>query len=109
MFLLAQKFVRGAALGLMFFLAATAYCTCDSYDPDPYDDIPPVVTVQFNYVVPASVNVSRLQRQNKRQTSRYFGSTMLHVPSAAAPLLQEAHLDFSFRQAPLQWAIPLRR
>jgi hypothetical protein len=34
---------------------------------------------------------------------------MLHVPSAAAPQLQEPQLDFAFRQAPLQWAIPLRR
>jgi len=40
----------------MLFLAGTAFCSTDSYDPDPYDDIPPVVTVEFNYVVPGQMN-----------------------------------------------------
>ncbi len=44
--------MRNTVLGLMFFLAVTAACSCDSYDPDPYDNIPPVVTVEFNYLVP---------------------------------------------------------
>ena len=43
-------------LGLMLFLAGTAFCSSDSYDPDPYDDIPPVVTVEFNYVVPGQMS-----------------------------------------------------
>jgi hypothetical protein len=93
----------------MFFLAATAYCTCDSYDPDPYDDIPPVVTVQFNYVVPSRVNICRPQSQNKKQISRYFESTMLDVSSVAAPRLRKAQLDFAFDQTPPKWAVPLRR
>jgi hypothetical protein len=37
----------------MLFLAGTAFCSTDSYDPNPYDDIPPIVTVEFDYVVPA--------------------------------------------------------
>jgi hypothetical protein len=41
----------------MFFLAGTTCCWSDSYDPDPYDDIPPVITVDFNYVVPSAVTV----------------------------------------------------
>jgi hypothetical protein len=53
MFLLAQRWLRGLVLGCMVFLAATASYSCDSFDPDPYDDVPPVVTVEFNYVVPA--------------------------------------------------------
>lgn len=39
----------------MLFLAGTALCATDSYDPNPYDDIPPVVTVDFNYVVPGQL------------------------------------------------------
>jgi hypothetical protein len=55
MFLLAHRFLRGTVLGLMCFLAGAASCSCDSYDPNPYDDIPPVVTVEFNYVIPSGV------------------------------------------------------
>ncbi len=40
----------------MLFLAGTAFCSTDSYDPNPYDDIPPVVTVEFNYVVPGQIS-----------------------------------------------------
>jgi len=57
MFLLSNRWLRGIVLGLMFFLAGTACCWSDSYDPNPYDDIPPVVTVDFNYVVPSAVTV----------------------------------------------------
>jgi hypothetical protein len=51
------RYLRGLVLGLMFILAGTAFCWCDAYDPNPYDDIPPVVTVEFNYVVPAQTNI----------------------------------------------------
>src|SRR3954469_1379586 len=51
------RYLRGLVLGLMFILAGTAFCWCDAYDPNPYDDIPPVVTVEFNYVVPAQSGV----------------------------------------------------
>jgi hypothetical protein len=57
MFLLSNRLLRGIVLGLMFFLAGTACCWSDSYDPNPYDDIPPVVTVDFNYVVPSAITV----------------------------------------------------
>jgi len=40
----------------MLFLAGAAFCSTDSYDPDPYDDVPPVVTVEFNYVVPGQMS-----------------------------------------------------
>jgi hypothetical protein len=45
------KFVRLSALGLMMMLSVAANCTSESYDPDPYDDIPPV-TVDFEYLTP---------------------------------------------------------
>jgi hypothetical protein len=54
-----NKFVRNTVLCLMFMLAVTAACSCDSYDPDPYDNIPPVVTVEFNYLVPHQMSVLR--------------------------------------------------
>ena len=52
---LAFKVVRRLFLGLMFLLAGTCNCFCDSYDADPYDDIPPV-TVEFNYLVPGTAS-----------------------------------------------------
>jgi hypothetical protein len=54
-------YLRRLVLGLMFFLAGTASCWSDAYDPDPYDSVPPVVTVEFNYVMPAqaSIQISR--------------------------------------------------
>jgi hypothetical protein len=54
--LLGHRYFRGVVLGLMLFLAGTAFCSTDSYDPNPYDDIPPVVTVEFNYVVPGQLS-----------------------------------------------------
>jgi hypothetical protein len=69
MFLLTNKWLRGSVLGLMFFLAGTACCWCDSYDPDPYDDTPPVVTVEFSYVVPirVSVRIPRMQASSPQR------------------------------------------
>ena len=34
--------------------------------PDPYDDVPPVVTVDFNYVVPGRITIRLPQNENKR-------------------------------------------
>jgi hypothetical protein len=63
MYFLSHRSLRGFVLGLMFFLAGTASCWSDSYDPDPYDDIPPVITVDFNYVVPSQVTERALSTQ----------------------------------------------
>jgi hypothetical protein len=35
----------------MLVLSVAANCTSESYDPDPYDDTPPV-TVDFEYLTP---------------------------------------------------------
>jgi len=56
MFLFSHRYLRSTVLGLMLFLAGTAFCSCDSYDPNPYDDIPPLVTVEFSYVVPGQIS-----------------------------------------------------
>jgi len=93
----------------MFFLAGAASCSSDSYDPDPYDDVPPVVTVEFNYVVPSQVNIRRPQNQNKRQFSLYSGTKSLHLPSAPATELREPEFGPSLPHGSPQWAIPLRR
>ena len=109
MFLLARRFVRGTVLGLMLFLAGTAYCSSDSYDPDPYDDTPPVVTVEFNYVVPSRVSIRRPNAQTKNRLSLYSGNRVQRVTSPELPGFPEARVNLAFSQGPPQWAIPLRR
>src|SRR5580765_2040869 len=67
MYLLGHRSLRGVVLGLMFLLAGTTCCWSDSYDPNPYDDTPPVVTVEFNYVVPSRINIRRPSTQVKNR------------------------------------------
>lgn len=107
MFLMAHRFLRGTVLGLMFFLAGAAACSCDSYDPDPYDDTPPVVTVEFNYVVPSRINIRRPSTQAKNrqqavtpsQASRVItvnALTLAH-PVVSVPGQSLAHLVIPLR------------
>jgi hypothetical protein len=90
MFLLAHSWLRGLVLGCMVFLAATASCSCDSFDPDPYDGVPPVVTVEFNYVVPGRVNIRRPQNQNKRPIRIDSGNQSQQPPFAEVVGLYES-------------------
>ena len=106
MFLPAHKIVRRIVLGLMFFLAGTAYCSCDSYDPDPYDDTPPVVTVEYNYVVPNQVSI-RPQSHIKSKLSLYSGNKAAALVNQ--PVMRESQFIYSPGQAPPQWHVPLRR
>jgi hypothetical protein len=46
-----KRYLRGAVLAMMFISAAATTCVSDSYDPDPFDDNPPVVTLEFHYLV----------------------------------------------------------
>jgi len=57
---LAYKTIRGAILGLMVVLAAVSAGYCDTYDADPYDDVPPV-TLELNFVVPATAGATHTQ------------------------------------------------
>ena len=109
MFLLAHRFLRRAVLGLMFFLAGTAYCSCDSYDPNPYDDVPPVVTIEFNYLVPGGIHISRPNVQTRNQLNLHSANNARQLSSAPVPGLREPQVDFAFSLGPPQWAIPLRR
>lgn len=107
MFLLSHRSLRGIVLGLMFFLAGTAYCWSDSYDPDPYDDIPPVVTVDFNYVVPSPVTV-RAPRQAK--TPQRIAVRARRLQSFVMPqLFLNNHTVQPHGLIPSNLLIPLRR
>jgi hypothetical protein len=108
MFLLSHRSLRGFVLGLMFFLAGTASCWSDSYDPDPYDDIPPVVTVDFNYVVPSQVTLraSKIQVEAPQRIARVTGQ----LPSFAPPqLFIHNGNGILLKQGPSNLLIPLRR
>lgn len=107
MFVLSYRSLRGIVIGLMFFLAGAACCRADSYDPDPYDDIPPVVTIDFNYVVPSLVTV-RAPRVHLNAPQRIavsacqqesFATPQLFLHGTASPL----------RLSPSNLVIPLRR
>lgn len=93
----------------MFFLAMTAACSTDSYDPNPYDDIPPVVTVEYNYLVPNRVNVRRPNAQAKihRHGSNSVATQLL--ASASTPAFHEALAAPAPLMGSPQLAIPLRR
>jgi hypothetical protein len=107
MFLMAHRFLRGTVLGLMFFLAGAAACSCDSYDPDPYDDIPPVVTVEFNYVVPSRINIRPSSTQTKNRQQAVTSSQVSRVitvnalalahPVVSVPGQSLAHLVMPLR------------
>jgi hypothetical protein len=108
MFLLSHRSLRSLVLGLMFFLAGTSCCWSDSYDPDPYDDIPPVVTVDFNYVVPSltTVRAPRIQ-VNAPQRIAVKGSR-LQAFATPEPFLN-IHIASPLSQSPSNLVIPLRR
>ena len=108
MFLVSHRSLRGIVLGLMFFLAGTACCWSDSYDPDPYDDIPPVVTVDFNYVVPSPVTVRAPRTQAKTQRREAVGASRLQRFSTP-PLFLNSATASPLWQNSSHLVIPLRR
>jgi hypothetical protein len=109
MHMLAYRIARATVLGLMFFLAVTAACSTDSYDPDPYDNVPPVVTVEFNYLVPSRVSV---RRPNAQARSHRNASVMVTAQPQGAgvitPLFAAQATPTLLMGAP-QLVIPLRR
>lgn len=110
MFLLAHRWLRGLVLGCMVLLAGTASFSCDSYDPDPYDDVPPVVTVDYNYVVPGRINIWRPQKQNERRFDIDSASKARQLPFAEVSGLYESQVVSSpILYGSPQGAIPLRR
>src|SRR5580765_5254489 len=107
MYLLGHRWLRGVVLGMMFLLAGTACCWSDSYDPDPYDDAPPVVTVDFNYLVPSRVSVRLPSIQGKKQ--QLAARAMVWRDSEEKLVLFDNHVAPAFSQSPAHMVIPLRR
>jgi hypothetical protein len=97
-------------LGLMLFLAGTAFCTSDSYDPNPYDDIPPVVTVDFNYVVPGQVGHAIVRTAFMSDGLHALGYVERHhIPSTSPGELDRAPITFLFLPDTPETFAPLRR
>jgi hypothetical protein len=69
-----KAYLRGTVLAMMFILAAAASCLSESYDPDPYDDAPPVVTLEFQYLVPEYASI-QMQNAFSRSHLTLLGST----------------------------------
>jgi len=90
---LAYKTIRGAILGLMVILAAVSTGYCDTYDADPYDDVPPV-TLELNFVVPAVAGAAHAQigvssappLLQRRDTAQNFLTSVASAHPDAAPV-----------------------
>ena len=102
-----NKLVRNTVLGLMFMLAVTAACSCDSYDPDPYDNIPPVVTVEFNYLVQHQVSVLRPVTQVRGPQMSKSERNLWRVAPAVLTAVELAPLSMAPQGSP-PLAAPLR-
>ena len=108
MFLISPRTLRGIVLGLMFFLAGTSCCWSDSYDPDPYDDIPPVVRVDFNYVVPSAVAV-RTPKIQAKSPQRIAVTFYLLQTFTTPELFLNIRTASLIGQSPSNLVVPLRR
>lgn len=102
-----HRLIHNAILGLMFMLAVTAACSSDSYDPDPYDNIPPVVSVEFNYLVPHQTSILRPAAQVRGpQASKLERDLRMIVPTILA-VLEPTRLPATSQGSP-PLAAPLR-
>src|ERR1051326_12281 len=104
---LSYRVMRSVVLGLMFFLAVMAPCSSNSYDPDPYDDTPPVVAVEFNYVVPAGINVRHQGAESRKWQSVSIRRDALHGLAAVSGLVENRPAA-DLQQTSPQFVIPLR-
>ncbi|MBZ5508446.1 MAG: hypothetical protein LAO78_23560 [Acidobacteriia bacterium] len=108
MHLLGHRFLRGTVLGFMFLLAGTACCWSDAYDPDPYDNTPPVVTVDFNYVVPSCASI-RSSNVHFRKLQATVSRVFRQQDAAISLALLDNHGAPAFSQNRSHMVIPLRR
>lgn len=110
MYMVAFRIIRATALGLMFFLAVTSACTTDSYDPDPYDDIPPVVTVEYNYLLPNLQHSQGTKVQAKvRQVASFSTTAQLQKATQSISATLQAQATPALLMGAPQVVIPLRR
>ena len=101
------RYLRGTVFGLMIFLAGTAFCSYHGYDPDPYDDIPPLVIVDFNYLVTGQIN--QISHAPLRNDVR-IANTCTQLEQTADPVASDEKQTISASpQAPPQIFLPLRR
>jgi len=108
--MVAFRIIRATVLGLMFFLAVTSACTTDSYDPDPYDDTPPVVTVEYNYLLPNLQHSQGTTAQAKaRQAASFSATAQLQTATQSIPATLEAQATPALLLGAPQVVIPLRR
>ncbi|HET9837291.1 MAG TPA: hypothetical protein VFR84_03590 [Candidatus Angelobacter sp.] len=94
----------------MLFLAGTAFCSTDSYDPNPYDDIPPIVTVEFNYVVPGQLGHALIRTAFTTGGNHPLGyvETRQAFYASAACFEREQMVPASLPDIPASF-LPLRR
>src|SRR5438270_2208330 len=100
---------RVFVLGLMFFLAGTAFCSCDAYDPDPYDDVPPLVTVEFNYLLPGQGSIQVVHAALRPHTGVAASSRKFPSRPAVALLVPQAEQLVSAFLPGTPMFLPLRR
>jgi hypothetical protein len=82
MYMQVRKLIKAIVFGIMFFLAVTAPCTSETYDPDPYDGM--WVTVEFHYLVQSEASVKPSVRQIKTRKNTTYKAQIQH---AGAPFL----------------------
>jgi hypothetical protein len=100
------KFVRLCALGLMLILSVAANCASESYDPDPYDNIPPV-TVDFEYLTP---HITTAPSRHEDVARSMTSATQRVIPHSSRDLqVISVSLPNYATQASFLFALPLRR
>src|SRR5262249_49610407 len=104
-----HRYFRGVVLGLMVFLAATAPCFSESYDPDPYDDAPPIVSVEFSYVVPWQFGMRPGHGIQDNRVSRPRCDRSGQAPSSLPSQVTSENALASVAQHSPQLFQPLRR
>ena len=108
--MVAFRIIRATVLGLMFFLAAMTACTTDSYDPDPYDDTPPVFTLDYNYLLPNLQHARRTKAQAKvRQVAPFSVTAQPQTATQPISATLEAQATPALLMGAPQVVIPLRR
>jgi len=93
----------------MVFLAATAPCFSESYDPDPYDNAPPIVSVEFSYVVPWQFSMRSGHGVQNTGVTPPRRDRSRPMPSSAPMQVNTEKGFFSAAQSSAQLFPPLRR
>ncbi len=93
----------------MFFLAGTAFCSSDAYDPNPYDDIPPVVTVEFNYLIPGQLSAQVSHAADLRNHGKLSTTIQRRQPQSIVAFSKDQQTPSACLQSTPPAFVPLRR